>query len=282
MEGGVHVTTQTYFLPRSLGEALDLLAEHGPALLVMAGGTIAMPLINEGISLPEHVMGLRRAGLDTVRRSNGALAIGAAATLTQMVNQTEIPLLSQAAYQVGGWAIRNMGTAGGNLFAPPPSGDFAVALLALDAQVKLASKGGERRLPLSDFYTGFMTTALQPGELVAEILAPIPQGKAVYLKYGRRHANTPAVVTVAAHVSVDRGRVTDARLALNGVGQHPMRARQAEAALVGSALDKAAMAKAAEAAAAECEPFDDAVASAWYRRKMVDVFVRRALAQVAG
>jgi len=276
------VSTKAYYLPQSLGEALDLLAEHGPALLVMAGGTIAMPLINEGISLPEHVMGLRRAGLDTVRRSNGTLAIGAAATLTQMVNQTEIPLLSQAAYQVGGWAIRNMGTAGGNLFAPPPSGDFAVALLALDAQVKLASKGGERRLPLSDFYTGFMNTALQPGELVAEILAPMPHGKTVYLKYGRRHANTPAVVTVAAHVSVDRGQVIDARLALNGVGQHPMRARQAEAALVGSALDEAAMAKAAEAAAAECEPFDDAVASAWYRRKMVDVFVRRALAQVAG
>jgi CO/xanthine dehydrogenase FAD-binding subunit len=276
------VTTQAYYLPQSVDEAISLLAEHGPTLLVMAGGTIAMPLINEGISLPEKVMGLRRADLKYVNRSNGVVEIGATTTLSQMLTQEEMPLLQQAAHHIGGWAIRNMGTVGGNLFAPPPSGDFAVALLALDAQVKLVSKDGERVLPLTEFYTGFMTTALAPGELVTEILVPMPKGKTAYIKYGRRHANTPAVVTLAANLVLDGKKVVDARLALNGVGPHPLRATKAEAALIGSTLDSTAIAAAAITAAEECEPFTDAVASEWYRRKMVDVYVRRALTQIAG
>jgi len=276
------VTTQAYYLPQTVDEAISLLDEHGPGLLVMAGGTLAVPLINEGISLPTHVMGLRRAGLNYVNRSNGTLEVGATTTLTQMLARTEIPLLQQAAYHVGGWAIRNMGTVGGNLFAPPPAGDFAVALLALDARVKLVGKDGERLLSLSDFYTGFMTTALAPGELVTEILVPMPQGKTAYAKYGRRHANTPAVVSLAVNLVLDGRQVREARLALNAVGPHPIRATRAEAVLIGSRLDEATITAAAAVAAEECQPFSDPVASEWYRRKMADVYVRRALAQVAG
>lgn len=271
------MTTKAYFLPRSLDEALGLLAEHGPALLVMAGGTLAMPLINEGVSMPELVMGLRRAGLNYIRRTNGHLTIGATTTLTQMREQAEVPLLAEAAHAIGGWAIRNMGTVGGNLFAPPPAGDLATALLALDATVTLTGQGGSRTLPLAEFYTGFMTNALEPGELVTEFQVPVPQGKTVYVKYGRKHANTPAIVTVAGHLVMDGQRVRDARIALNAVGPHPMRARQAEAALTGAVLDEASIAAAAAAAAGKCEPFTDAIASDWYRRKMVGVYVRRAL-----
>ena len=173
-----------------------------------------------------------------------------------------------------------MGTVGGNLFAPPPAGDVAVALLALDARVKFLSQAGERLLPLADFYTGFMMTALAPGELVTEIEVPIPQGKTVYLKYGRRHANTPAVVSLAAHLVLEGQQVRDARLALNAAGPHPMRATGAEQILVGAALDTAGIARAAAAAAAECQPFTDPVASDWYRRRMVEVNVRRALTQM--
>ena len=187
-----------------------------------------------------------------------------------------------AAHNIGGWAIRNMGTAGGNLFAPPPAGDFAAALLALDAELKLVNTSGERILPLADFYTGFMTTVLAPDELVAQILVPKPSGKTAYLKYGRRHANTPAIVTVAAHLLFDGEMVTDARLVLSGVGPHPKRALEAESALVGTSLDERSISAAAVAAAAECEPFTDAIATEWYRRKMVDVYVRRTLSQVNG
>lgn len=271
-----------YFLPQSLAEATRLLAEHGPSLLVIAGGTIAMPLINEGISMPEKVMGLRRAGLNYTRRHNGTLVIGATATLTQIQGLEAIPLLSEAAHHAGGWVICNMGTIGGNIFAPPPAGDVAAALLALDAQVKLTSKGGERVLPLADFYTGFMTNALQPDELLAEIHAPLPLGKTAYLKLGRRQAVTPAVVTVATHVVEEGGKVKQARLALNGVGPHPLRAKNAESALVGSTLIPDSIAAAAKAASEECQPFTDAIASEWYRRKMAGVMVKRVLSQLAG
>lgn len=272
---------QAYFLPETVDEAVSLLAEYGPDLLVMAGGTLAMPLINEGVSMPAMVMGLRRAGLDGVGESNDRLAIGATATMTQMLAQDAVPMLREAARAVGGWAVRNMATVGGNLFAPPPSGDFAVALLALDAEVHLLSQSGARTIPLEEFYTGFMTTALQPGELVTGFHVPRPTGRTVYLKAGRKHANTPAVVTVAAQVVMDNGTVTDARIALNAVGPHPMRARSAEAALIGQPLDEAAIHAAAEAAMQESQPFTDAIASEWYRRRMTGVTVRRALTQLA-
>jgi CO/xanthine dehydrogenase FAD-binding subunit len=278
----MNVAIKDYFLPQSLDEATRLLAEHDVSLLVMAGGTIAMPLINEGISLPEKVMGLRRAGLNYVRRSNGRVEIGATTTLTEVLGLGAIPLLQQAARSVGGWTVRNMGTVGGNFFAPPPAGDLATALLALDAQLKLVSQSGQRIIPIAEFYTGFMTNALQAGELLAEIQVPIPKGRTAYIKYGRKHANTPAVVTVAAHIVLDGGRTQAARIALNAAGPHPIRATQAEAALVGSTLDEATVAAAAAAAAAECEPFTDALASEWYRRKMVGVYVGRTLAQIAG
>jgi CO/xanthine dehydrogenase FAD-binding subunit len=276
------MAVKNYFLPQSLDEAVGLLAEYGPSLLVMAGGTIAMPLINDGISFPKQVMGLRQAGLGDIHRSGDTVSIGATTTLTQLLDLEAVPMLQAAARHTAGWSIRNMGTVGGNIFAPPPAGDVAVALLALEATVKLVSARGERMMPLTDFYTGFMTTELQADELLAEIQVPVPAGRTVYLKYGRRQANTPAVVTVAAHVGWNGTKVRSARLALNAVGPHPMRAPKAEAALAGSALGAEAIAAAAAAATEECEPFDDPVASEWYRRQMVGVYVRRALTQLAG
>jgi carbon-monoxide dehydrogenase medium subunit len=173
-----------------------------------------------------------------------------------------------------------MGTVGGNLFAPPPAGDLAVMLLALDAEVKLRSREGERVIPLKDFYTGFMTTALEPGELVTEIRVRKPAGDTVYRKFARKQANTPAIVTVAAHLVRDGDVVKDARIALSAVGPHPFRSIRAEAALVGSVLNEGAIDQAAALAAEDSEPVTDPIASEWYRRKMTSVTVSRALAQM--
>jgi CO/xanthine dehydrogenase FAD-binding subunit len=274
------VTIQAYFRPRSLAEALGLLNEHGPAMLVMAGGTLAMPLINKGISRPEKVMGLRQAGLDYVRPVDGGVTIGATAPLSRVRAASGIPMLAEAVKNIGAWAVQNVGTAGGNLFAPPPAGDLTVALMALDAQIKVVSqRRGERLVPIAEFYTGFLTNCLEPDELVAEIQVPKPAGKTVLLKYGRLYTNTPAIVSVAVHVVNENDRGRAVRVALNAVGPHPFRARQAEAALTGSSLDTAAIEAAARAAADECKPFTDPIASADYRRKMTGVFVQRALAQ---
>jgi CO/xanthine dehydrogenase FAD-binding subunit len=275
------MTIQEYFLPRSLPEALALAAEYGSSGLITAGGTITMPLINEGATAPDVVIGLRHAGLNRMGVQDGTLLLGATVTVSQVLAQDSIPFLQVAARNVAAWSIRNMATVGGNLFAPPPSGDLAVALLALDAQVRVEGPEGGRVVPLADFYTGSLGPALGEGELVTEITVPIPSGRTSYLKHGRKQYNTPAVVTVAAHVTLEGDRVSEARLALNGAGPHPVRARRAESLLRGQALTRQAIGAAAAAAVDESEPFSDGVASDWYRRRMIGVFVGRALDQIA-
>jgi xanthine dehydrogenase small subunit len=127
-----------------------------------------------------------------------------------------------------------------------------------------------------------LANVMRADEILAEIQVPAPQGKTAFIKYGRKAANTPAIVTVAAHITLDGDTVTAARLALNAVGLHPLRATVAEALLTGNRLDEATISAAATAAAENCQPFTDAIASEWYRRKMVKVFVRRILRQIAG
>ena len=277
------MTVSNYYLPGSVPEALGLLGAHGPELLVIAGGTVAMPLINEGISLPTRVMGLRNAGLDRVERAGDTLVLGATATLTSLLEQDHVPLLRQAASRTASWSVRNMGTVGGNLFTPPPGGDVATALLALDAQVTVTGPAAARVIPLSTFWTGFLTQDLAADELVTSITVTVDAGRTTFLKLGRKQDNTPAVVTVAMHLALadDGETVTAARIALGAAGPHPLRMRRAETAVTGTRLDRAAIAGAAAAAAADCEPFTDAVASDWYRRRMVGVVVRRALTTLA-
>ncbi len=275
------MTVSTYFQPASVPEALALLGEHGPDLLVIAGGTVAMPLINEGISLPRLVMGLRRTGLDGIERTDDTLRIGAMTTLTALADQAHSPLLADAARRTASWAVRNMATVGGNLFTPPPGGDVATALLALDAAVELTGPDGTRAIPIGAFWTGFLGTALAPDELLTAITVPLATGADAFRKFGRRAANTPAVVTVAVHLGTQGGSVADARIALGAVGPHPVRARAAEAALSGSPLTAETIANAAAAATDDADPFTDAVASEWYRRRMVGVIVERVLSGLA-
>ena len=277
------MTVASYHLPGSLPEALTLLERFGPSLLVMAGGTVVMPLVNEGISLPEAVMGLRKAGLDGISERDGFVHIGATTTITRLLEHRAIPMLADAARNTASWSIRNMATVGGNLFTPPPGGDIAVALLALDAEVTLAGPTGERVLPLASFWTGFLAQDLAQDELVTSISVPVHAGRATFLKFGRKHANTPSVVTVAVHLAMrdDGETVAVARIALGATGPHPMRMTRAEAAITGTRLDPAAIAEAAAIAATDSEPFTDAVASDWYRRRMVGVIVGRALTSLA-
>ncbi len=190
-------------------------------------------------------------------------------------------MLRDAARSTASWSVRNMATVGGNVFTPPPGGDVAVALLALDAEVILASVRGERVLPLADLPTGFMTTAMAPDELLVGLRVPVQPGATAYEKLGRRHANTPAVVTVAARVAWSGGRVADARIALGAVGPHPIRAPRTEQLLVGSRLDEELIATASAAAVDETDPFTDAIATEWYRRRMTALVLGRVLRRLA-
>jgi CO/xanthine dehydrogenase FAD-binding subunit len=272
------VTTTDFFIPRSIDEAIDLLGQHGADLVVMGGGTIIVGMINDGLLFPSKAMSLARAGIDGVREADGAIEIGAATTIARLTQLDRLPILAQAAGMFGAPAVRNMATVGGNLFAVPPAGDIAVPLLALDALVELAGPHSRRTLPLDQFFTGLGQTARAADELVVAVRVPQTGGQTAYLRYGRRQANTPAVVAVAARVVINEaGMVTEARIALGAAGPHPLRARQAEAALIGQPLDDTNIAAATAAAQAECDPPTDALATEWYRRRMVGVYVRRAL-----
>ena len=275
------MTVSTYFQPTSVPEALALLGEHGPDLLVIAGGTIAMQGINDGTSLPRLVMGLRRAGIDGIERTGDTLRIGAMTTLTTLADQAHAPLLATAARRTGSWAIRNMATVGGNLFTPSPGGDVGTALLALDATVEVTGALGTRSIPLQAFWTGFMATDIRADELVTAITVNLTPGSETFLKLGRREANTPAVAMVATHLEEADGVVTRARVAIGAVGPHPLRASSVEAALVGAALTKESITKAASLAVDDVVPFTDAIATDWYRRRMVGVVVERALSGLA-
>lgn len=268
---------EKFFAPETVDGALDVLNQYGPDALILAGGTMVMPLLNEALTSPRVVLSLQRTGLDTVR-VNGQVEIGATTKLARVSQMNELPLLAAATGQIGSWAIRNMATLGGNIFAPPPSGDAAVALLALDAQLVAQSKNGERKLALDSFYSGLLQTNLRTNELLTRILIPRVRGKTAWLKYARREANAPSVVAVAARIVTDpEGVITEARIALGGANVFPMRAKQAEAALMGRGLNGASIAEAAKAAMNEAKPLSDALASEWYRKKMVGVYVRRTL-----
>jgi carbon-monoxide dehydrogenase medium subunit len=237
-----------YLLPDSAEQAV---AELASGAAVMGGGTTVMPAVHAGALEAERVVGLARAGLDTIERRDGRTTLGAMVPLAAVADLDGVPALADAARAVGGPALRNMATVGGNLLAGPPYGDVGVALLALGAEVRLS----DRALPIERFWEEFSA-----GEEIVLGVAFDDAPDSVFVRWARRAANSPAVVCVA--VSVDR-------VALGGVAPHPVRSRAAEAASDPEA--------AGAAAAEEVDPPTDAIASAWYRRRMTSVFVRRAL-----
>jgi CO/xanthine dehydrogenase FAD-binding subunit len=239
------VITQ-YLLPSSADEAAAQLAD-GAALI--AGGTTVMPRVLAGGFEADRVVGLARAGLDGITSDDGRTTLGACATLAAVAAHEATPALAAAARAIGGPALRNMGTVGGNLVV---GGDLAVVLLALAADVDL----GDRTVSIDDFSAEFRT-----GVDIVRAVSFNDDPAAVYVRWARRAANSPAVVCVA---------VAGGRVAIGGVGDHPVRSAGAEAHL----RDPGA---AGEAAAAEVDPPTDGIASSWYRKRMTEVFVRRAL-----
>jgi xanthine dehydrogenase small subunit len=265
-----------YVLATSAEGAASLAGEPGTAL--MGGGTLLMPQATAGTLGAERVVGLHAAGLDYVRR-NGATAIGAMTPLATLTGLDDLPALRGAARSVGGWALRNTATVGGNLHAAVPYGDLAPVLLALDATVRLVAADGERTAALADWLA---EEGERGPEVLAEVLVPPTRGLTAHSRHARRAANSPAVTVAAARVVVEDGSVTEARVALGAVAPRALRATAAEERLTGGPGDAAAIEEAAEAAAAAASPVDDPVASAWYRRRMTAVCVRRALEGALG
>lgn len=274
--------------PRSLGEALDALAAH-PGAELLAGGTDLMVEINFGRKRPDSIVLVQRLpelqGLDR----NGSVHARAGVTYTQLLDETpdSFRALREMSRTVGSPQIRNAGTLGGNLGTSSPAGDALPVLAAYDAKVILASRSGERRLPFGEFMTGPKRSARRPEEIVVGAEWLDPGAAQTFMKVGTRNAMVIAVASLC--LVVDRARRA-VRVALGSCGPTIIRAAEAEGfaeGLCGEAgwdeplgASDAALARFGELVAAAARPIDDVRGTAAYRRHVLAVMARRALARV--
>jgi xanthine dehydrogenase small subunit len=267
------VTVKTF---ATSGEAAAALSSERDARY-LGGGTLVMRALNEGdLSVSTIVRATDRA-LTQLDVASSRITVGAGVTFARVLAERELAFLHPVAGSIGGPAVRNMGTVGGNLFAPTPFGDFAVALLALDASVSMQSGYGARDVPIEEFLSG---RARSSGGLVLSVSFRRPSGAEAfrYRKIARIKPKGASVMTLAAHLPSSGGRIVGARIALGAMAATPVRAKAAERALEGHVLDAASIAAAVAAAAEGTSPIDDSLASAWYRREVVGVHLRRLLA----
>ena len=270
-----------YERPGSLDEAVGLLAEHGDEAKALAGGQSLIPLLKLRLAAPELVVDLGDLahvdGLAGVRDHGDHLAIGAltrhVALAADPLALEHAPLLANAASHVGDPQVRHLGTIGGSLAHADPAGDLPAVLLAYEATVVAHGAAGQRELPVGELFTGFLETALAPDELLVEVRVPKlgPDTGWSFHKFTRR-----AIDWATVGVAALRGPGLE-RVALVNMGATPMRAAAVEDRLAAGASP----AEAAEAAAEGTEPTSDAWASAWYRRRLATVLVRRALDEAA-
>ena len=271
-------------LPESLDDCLRLLAERGPETKLLAGGTDLLPQMKNGVLMPKRVIDLSGVARVKILESDAkGLRIGAAVPARQLEQDPRVRAgyvsVAESAALVGSLQVRNLATVGGNLCNAAPSADMAPPLVALEAQAVIAGPHGERRVALSDFFTGVRTTVLGPDELLVEIVAPAPgpHSGGSYIRHTPRRELDIAVVGVASQVTLANGVCAKARIALAAVAPTPVRATTAEAALEGRPLTPELIERAAELAAQGATPISDQRGSEDFRRHLVRILTRRTL-----
>jgi carbon-monoxide dehydrogenase medium subunit len=282
-----------YEAPESLDAALNLMAGAArDEAAALAGGTDLLVRMKRGQFAPRLVVSLRRvpflSGLAPT--SEGGLRIGSLTTMSAIAGSALVTgpfvALAEGAGVVGGPAIRNRATIGGNIVSARPCADTVPPLVALGASIRLVGPAGARTVPLDGFVVGPGQPSMGRGEIVIGIDLPAPQARrgSCYLKLTRRAAMEVTVVGCAASVDLepDGRTVARVRVVLASVAPTPLRARAAEDALVGHAADEGNIASAARAAADAASPIDDCRAPAAFRRQIVEVLTRRALMSAIG
>ena len=270
-----------HYAPDSIEELLEMLKSKPNAKLI-AGGTDLLLQMKQGTAQPETVISLKNVEeLRGFSVSKNGYWLGAGMTLRGITRSNELtqnfPGLVYAAGVVASEQIRTLATLGGNICNASPSADMVPPLIALDAVVQLVSNQGQRDLSLSDFFKGPGESVLKSGEIMHSIFLPQPSGNMIYSKHAPRKFMDLAVVGVAVRLAKKNGKINEARVALGAVGPVPFRAEKTEALLAGQTLTTELMLEAGEMAAGECVPIDDIRGSAWYRKRMVKVHVRRNL-----
>lgn len=242
---------------------------------IVAGGTLAVADLNYGQAPHATLITLDRLGLDQIAIKDNKVMLGAMVTMARIFRSARLKFLHPVANSIGGPAIRAMATVGGNLFAPPPYGDMAAALLALDAEVSVHDGKLARRMPIESFFKS--RAKLKNAFVLSVSFAIPPAGAFRYAKIIRRKPVSASVVTIAACLPKKAGKLSGARIALGAMAAHPVRAHKAEAALEGRPLDKETIAAAAAVLADQTSPADDAYATGWYRREIAPVHFSRLL-----
>ena len=283
-----------YLVAHSVNEAVALLDQHGDDAKILAGGQSLIPLLRFRLAGPPVLIDINRIdGLEYIREADGTLRIGALTREADLDSSSLIreryPILFDTSTVVADPVVRNWATVGGNLAHADPANDHPATMLALGARVVAAGPTGERVLPIEEFFTDApFETALQPNEVLTEIRVPAPvQGSGgAYFKLERKVGDY-AIAGVAAYITLDgNGSVSYAGIGLTNVGPVPIKARDAEQALLGKPLDDASIHQAANLAAAASQPVSDIRGPAEYKRDMVRTLtvraLRKALARATG
>jgi carbon-monoxide dehydrogenase medium subunit len=272
-----------YFSPRSVDEAVALLAEHGGEARVLAGGQSLVPAMNFRLARPGVLVDINGiAAIAGVRAEGDTLAIGALtrhAAFEKPVTDGPLgTLLPAVARNIAHLPIRRRGTFGGSVSHADPSAEWCTLALALDAEIVVRGADGTRTIPAADWFRSIFTTDIRDGEMVTEIrLRRLgADWRCGFIEFSRR-AGDFAIVSALAALRIADGTIREARLALGGVVDKPVRAHEAEALLVGAAPGDAVFRTAADAARAAFEPFGDIHATAEYKSELVAVMARRAL-----
>jgi carbon-monoxide dehydrogenase medium subunit len=277
---------KTYYSPKSLEEAVTLISEHRNHGRIIAGATDLLLEMENGKRPQIDVLIdiTRIPGLDHITIDDfGWIHIGPLVTHNQCVRSEMINerafCLTRACWAVGSPQIRNRGTIAGNLITASPANDTISPLIALNAQVTLRSKSGDRVLPLRSFYTGVRKTVMKTDEIMIDIAfsAPPSTTRSIFMKVGLRKAQAISLVNTAVVLEAPKNRVTQVSIAMGSVAPTIVRAEEAEAYLHDKLLTSDVISEAGRLASETATPIDDIRASAWYRKQMVQVCTRRAL-----
>jgi carbon-monoxide dehydrogenase medium subunit len=268
-----------YQTPASLKEALAMLS--GGEAKILAGGMSLIPMMKLRLAAPERLVDLSRVpGLSGITEDAGVIRIGAMTTHHEIEDSTLLrvrcPLLAEAAANIGDVQVRNMGTIGGSVAHADPAADYPASLLALEAKVHLVSAKSERTLSLEEFLVDTLTTALEPGEILREVIVPVEAiGAGVNYQKMVQPASGFAIVGIAARVTKANGKPNFARVGVTGLAGKAYRAVNVEKVL----LDTGDVQKAAAVVADGVDANGDLFASTEYRIRMAQVYTARALTQ---
>jgi aerobic carbon-monoxide dehydrogenase medium subunit len=274
-----------YAAPESLDDALKALADGGEDAKVLAGGHSLLPLMKLRLAAPTLLVDIRKVpGLRGAERSNGGWRIGAMTRHADLQVNDDLGVVAHAASLIADQQVRNRGTIGGSIAHGDPASDLPTVLLALDGTVTIMGTGGSNReVAAGDFFKDYLTTAVEPGEILTEIRLPSMDGWGHgYEKFNRRAEDWAMVGVVALVKKAGDGSCEDVRIGLTHMGSTPLRATAAENALRGQGLDAQSIANAAGQAAEGTDPPGDLNATPDYKRHLAQVLTRRALEQAAG